>query len=175
MSVKSKVRNATRAVAKVFTPESDSPAEVDILDTLKKEHDEVKALLSQLQDATSAPQRRNLVKQIKAALIPHTKAEEKVVYDAVIALRDKDAQVDGHEGYLEHEWASKTLQRLDAISNATSPEHKATAKVLKELVEHHISEEENNVWDDVTENFSGDDRKRMNVAFERAKTRVKIP
>jgi hemerythrin superfamily protein len=48
MSVKSKVRSATRAVAKVFTPESDNAAEVDILDTLKKEHDEVEALLSDL-------------------------------------------------------------------------------------------------------------------------------
>jgi iron-sulfur cluster repair protein YtfE (RIC family) len=134
---KSKVRSATRAVTKAFTQESDNPAEVDILDTLKIEHDEVKARLSELQDATSAPQRRGFVKKIKAALIPHTKAEEKVVYDAVIALRDRDAQVDGHEGYLEHEWASKTLQRLDSIANATSPEHKATAKVLKELVEHH--------------------------------------
>jgi predicted DNA-binding protein len=175
MSVKSKVRSAKRAVAKVFSAQSENPAEVDILDTLKKEHDEVKALLSDLQTATTAPQRRALVQKIKVALIPHTKAEEKVVYDAVIALRDKDAQVDGHEGYLEHEWASKTLQRLDAISNATSPEHKATAKVLKELVEHHIREEESNVWDDVTENFSDEERKRMNVAFERAKTRVRIP
>jgi hemerythrin superfamily protein len=174
MSVKSKVRNATRAVAKAFTPESDNAAEVDILDTLKKEHAEVKALLSELQKATTPAQRRGLVQKIKVALIPHTKAEEKVVYDAVIALREKDAQVDGHEGYLEHEWASKTLQRLDSIANATSPEHKATAKVLKELVEHHISEEESNVWDDVRENFSDDDRKRMNVAFERAKVRVKI-
>ena len=67
------------------------------------------------------------------------------------------------------------VRRLDSITNATSPEHKAAAKVLKELVEHHISEEESNVWDDVTENFSDDDRKRMNVAFERAKARVKIP
>jgi hypothetical protein len=102
MSVKSKVRTATRAVAKAFTRQSDDAAEVDILDTLKKEHDEVKGLLSDLQKATTAAQRRALVQKIKAALIPHTEAEEKVVYDAVIALRDKDAQVDGHEGYLEH-------------------------------------------------------------------------
>ena len=47
---------------------------------------------------------------------------EKVVYDAVIALRDKDAQMDGHEGYCR-EWASKTLQRLEGIANAASPEH----------------------------------------------------
>ena len=84
----------------------------DILDTLKKEHDEVKDLLENLSDAETAAQRRSLVQKIKAALVPHTKAEEKVVYDAVIALRDKDAQMDGHEGYLEHEWAAKTLQHF---------------------------------------------------------------
>jgi hemerythrin superfamily protein len=174
MSIKSKVRNATRVLVKAVTPESDDINDIDILDTLKKEHDAVKSLLAELQEATTAAQRRGLVQKIKAALIPHTKAEEKVVYDAVITLRDKDAQVDGHEGYLEHEWASKTLQRLAAIENATSPEHKAAAKVLKELVEHHIQEEENNVWNDVTEHFSDEDRKAMNVAFERAKGRVKI-
>ena len=122
MSIKSKVRNATRVLVKAVTPESDDINDIDILDTLKKEHDEVKSLLAELQEATTAAQRRGLVQKIKAALIPHTKAEEKVVYDAVIALRDKDAQVDGHEGYLEHEWASKTLQRLGAIQNPTSPE-----------------------------------------------------
>jgi hemerythrin-like domain-containing protein len=175
MSIKSKVRSATRALVKAVTPEPEDANDIDILDTLKKEHNEVKELLSDLQEATTAAQRRGLVRKIKAALIPHTKAEEKVVYDAVIALRDKDAQVDGHEGYLEHEWAAKTLQRLGAIENATSPEHKAASKVLKELVEHHIQEEENSVWDDITGHFSDDERKAMNVAFERAKARVKVP
>jgi hemerythrin-like domain-containing protein len=130
----------------------------DILDTLKKEHDEVKELLENLSTADTPAQRRTLVRRIKAALVPHTKAEEKVVYDAVIALREKDAQMNGYEGYLEHEWAAKTLQRLEAIYNAASPVHKATGKVLKELVEHHIEEEERNVWADVKRRFSDEDR-----------------
>jgi hypothetical protein len=45
--------------------------------------------------------------------------------------------------------------------------------VLKELVEHHIEEEERNVWADVTEHFSDDDCKKMNVTFIAAKRRVK--
>jgi hemerythrin superfamily protein len=174
MSLQTKVKDATRAVVRALGPEPDAPADIDILDTLKKEHDEVKSLLSDLQDAETPSERRSLVGKIKLALVPHTKAEEKVVYDAVLALRDKNAQVDAYEGYLEHEWASKTLQRLDAITKANSPEHKAVGKVLKELVEHHISEEERNVWRDVKENFSDEQRKRMNVAFELAKGRVKI-
>jgi iron-sulfur cluster repair protein YtfE (RIC family) len=174
MRLKTVVKQAAHAINGAFSSGDTNVESTDILDTLKKEHDEVKDLLANLSDAETAAQRRNLVKKIKAALVPHTKAEEKVVYDAVIALRAKDAQMDGHEGYLEHEWAAKTLQRLEAIGNAASPEHKAAGKVLKELVEHHIDEEERNVWKDVKEHFSDDDRKKMNVKFLSAKGRVKV-
>jgi hypothetical protein len=174
MRVKAVVKRATRNISNTFSSSGADVESTDILDTLKKEHDEVKDLLETLSDAETPAQRRNLVQKIKAALIPHTKAEEKVVYDAVIALRDKHAQMDGHEGYLEHEWASKTLQRLEAIGNAASPEHKAAGKVLKELVEHHIEEEERNVWADVKEHFSDDDRRKMSVTFFAAKRRVKV-
>lgn len=171
MTVKSVVRKAARAITQTFS--SDATAE-DILDTLKKEHDEVKALLDALSDAQTPAQRRSLVLKIKAALVPHTKAEEKVVYNAVIALRDKDAQRDGHEGYLEHEWAAKTLQRLERLTNAASPEHKAAGKVLKELVEHHVDEEERNIWADVKKHFSDEQREQMNERFLAAKKRVKL-
>lgn len=175
MGVKNAMRNATNSVIKTMTPSPESAADTDLLDTLKSEHDEVKALLSDLQEAETSAQRKGLVQKIKLALVPHTKAEQKVLYDAVIAVRDKEVQVDGHEGYMEHELASRTLQQLAAIENATSPEHKAAAKVLKELVEHHIKEEENNVWDDAKDHFSEDERKRMNVTYLAAKARVKLP
>jgi hypothetical protein len=174
MRVKTVVKHAARAISDTFSPSDTDVESTDILDTLKKEHDEVKGLLENLSDAETPAQRRNLVQKIKAALVPHTKAEEKVVYDAVIALRDKDAQMNGHEGYLEHEWAAKTLQRLEAITNAASPEHKAAGKVLKELVEHHIEEEERNVSKDVKEHFSDEARKQMNVTFVAAKRRVNV-
>jgi hemerythrin superfamily protein len=174
MNLKSKVKLAARAISSPLSSEDQGVEATDILDTLKKEHGEVKDLLEKLSGAETAAQRRTLVRKIKAALVPHTKAEEKVVYDSVIALRDKGAQMDGHEGYLEHEWAAKTLQRLESITNAASPEHKAAGKVLKELVEHHIKEEESGVWSNVKQNFSEDDRKQMNAAFEAAKRRVKV-
>jgi hemerythrin-like domain-containing protein len=157
MDMKSAVRNATNTIIKTLSPKPEAAAETDLLDTLKKEHDEVKSLLSDLQEAGTSAQRQRLVKDIKAALVPHTKAEQKVLYDAVIALRDKE------------------VQKLAAIKNVTSPEHKATAKVLKELVEHHIREEEGNVWRDAKDNFSADERKLMNVAYVAARARIKVP
>lgn len=175
MSVKRTVRKATKSVIKTLSPEPESAADTDLLDTLKAEHDEVKSLLSDLQEAETSAQRKSLVQRIKLALVPHTKAEQKVLYNAVIAVRDREVQVDGHEGYIEHELASRTLQQLDAIEHATSPEHMAAGKVLQELVEHHIKEEESSVWDDAKDNFSDDERKQMNVAYLSAKARVKIP
>ena len=174
MKMKTVVRGATDAVMKTLSSKPKRAGETDLLDTLKKEHEEVKSLLSNLQDAQTSAQRQSLVQRINIALVPHTKAEQKVLYDAVIAVRDKEVQVDGHEGYIEHELASRTLQRLGAIESATSPAHKATAKVLKELIEHHIKEEESSVWGDAKKNFSADQRKRMNVAYLAAKARVRV-
>ena len=175
MTLKSKVRSATHLMAEALAAADPNGTDSDILKTLKEEHNEVKALLADLQVATGAAQRKALVRSIRNALVPHTKAEQKVVYDAVLALRDKDAQTDGYEGYLEHELASSALQRLGSIRDAASPEHHATGKVLMELVEHHIREEEGNVWSDARQHFSDEERVRMNRRYLIGKTRVKVP
>ncbi|HUB95668.1 MAG TPA: hemerythrin domain-containing protein [Stellaceae bacterium] len=146
----------------------------DILDTLKQEHEEVADLLTQLVDSTRAAERKSLLKKIKAALVPHVRAEEKIVYDAILALKDKRTQQVGEEGYMEHGLADKMLTSLAKIRNAASPEFAAGAKVLKELVEHHVEEEERNVWADIRSNFSDDDRIDMDRKFKAAKKKVRV-
>ena len=71
--------------------------------------------------------------------------------------------MDGNEGYIEHGLASEILKKLDKLS-ASTPEFKAAAKVLKDLVEHHVKEEERNIWA----------RVKMNRDFLAAKKRVKV-
>ena len=167
------LKEAGRKAMKPFLPKDETGT--DILETLKQEHDEVKELLGQLVGTESAATRKSLLKKIKAALVPHVRAEEKVVYDRVLALKSKDAQTDGEEGYFEHSLADKMLASLGKIAKASSPEFTAAAKVLKQLVEHHVEEEERNVWKDVRDNFSEDERAGMNREFERAKKSVRIP
>ena len=171
MDLMRSLRKTGREIGEAIAGGSSEP---DILDTLKKEHDEVSRMLDKLVDSESASERRGLVKKIKAALIPHIKAEQKVVYDAVIALKDKDAKTDGEEGYIEHRLARETLQLLGKISNTLSPEFSAASKVLKELIAHHVAEEESNVWSDVRGHFSSEERAKMNREFEAAKKRVKV-
>lgn len=173
MGIAAVVKDARKAAMKAVGVRPEE-GEQDLLDTLKSEHDEVKGLLEDLQNADTAPQRKALVKKIKQALVPHTKAEEKILYAAIIALKDKDAQVDGHEGSFEHDLAAKTLQKLGAIPNAKSAEHKAAAKVLQELVDHHIQEEERKVWGDARKHFSDEDRIAMNRRYLAAKAQVRV-
>jgi hypothetical protein len=172
MGISTSISKATRSIRKAITGEE--PA-VDILETLKEEHEEVTDLLSRLVDSKTTAERRSLFKQVKAALVPHARAEEKILYDAIISVRNKGVQKDGEEGYLEHGLADKVMATLGRITKPMSPEFGAAAKVLKELIEHHVKEEENDVWSDAKKYFSVEQREIMNVAYLKAKTKVRIP
>ena len=175
MSLTATLKKTRNKIEKALTGEVSDGDERDILDKLKEEHDEVGELLEQLVKSERAGERKSLLGKIKAALVPHLRAEEKVVYDAVIALRDKQPKQDGEEGYLEHGLADRVLATLSKIENAMSPEFSAASKVLKELIAHHVEEEERNVWSDVKKNFTKDDRISMYHRFQAAKTKVRIP
>lgn len=170
MTVRTTIEQAARSVMGALNP---NEGEADILNTLRTEHDEVQELLEKLVDSENAREQKQLVEKVKRALVPHTKAEEKIVYDAVLALRDKDAKIDGNEGYIEHGLADQTLKKLDKLT-ANTPEFNAAAKVLKELIDHHIQEEEKNIWSQVKENFSSEQREQMNRDFLAAKKKVKV-
>jgi iron-sulfur cluster repair protein YtfE (RIC family) len=148
-------------------------ADADILDTLKKEHDEVAEMLSQLVKSDRGAERKAILKQIRTALVPHLRAEEKIVYNGIYAVKDQDAKQDSAEGYMEHQLAEKILVTLEHIENAMSPEFAAGSKVLKEMITHHVEEEEKNVWKDVKQHFASDDRKAMNRKFLALKKQVK--
>ena len=173
MTIRTSIENAGKAMMSALGGAT-APVESDILETLKEEHDEVQSLLEKLVDSGNARERKSLVGQIRKALIPHSKAEERVVYNALIALNDKSAKIDGNEGYIEHGLASETLAKLAKLPKPMSPEFSACAKVLRELINHHVREEESNVWAQVREHFSAEDRARMNQEFLAAKKKVKV-
>ena len=170
MTIRTSIAQATRSVMGTLNPQE---SENDILSTLQAEHDEVQEMLEKLNGSDNAREQKQLVARIKAALVPHNRAEEKVVYDAVLALKGREARVDGHEGYIEHNLGGITLKKLEKLT-ANTPEFKAAAKVLKELVDHHVEEEERNIWSLVRRNFSAEDRAAMNRNFLAAKKKVRV-
>jgi hemerythrin superfamily protein len=170
MTIRTSIAQAASSVMGALNPQE---SENDILSTLQAEHDEVQEMLEKLNGSGNAREQKQLVARIKAALVPHNKAEEKVVYDAVLALRGREARVDGHEGYIEHNLGGITLKKLEKLT-ANTPEFKAAAKVLKELIDHHVEEEERNIWSLVRRNFSAEDRAVMNRDFLAAKKKVRV-
>ena len=74
MSLTGTLRTTKRKVENAMTPATYAQGDMDILTKLKKEHREVQLLLDQLVDSESAAERKSLLKQIKAALVPHSRA-----------------------------------------------------------------------------------------------------
>jgi hemerythrin superfamily protein len=174
MSLIETIKSAGAAIKGTASRKNAADQDMDVLDKLHQEHQVVKELVGKLVESERATERKALTRKIKAALVPHSRAEEAVVYDAVIALKKKKPGQDGAEGYFEHELADRMLGKLSKMQNAKSPGFSAAAKVLKELLEHHIDEEEHNIWSDVRANFSTEDRLAMNRKFEAAKKKVRV-
>jgi hemerythrin superfamily protein len=172
MGIKTAFKKATRSVEKAITGEE---PEVDILDTLAEEHEVVAALLQELVDGKRTAQRASTLKQIKKNLVPHARAEEAVLYNAILRVKDKDAKTDGEEGFIEHSLIDFLLKTLSGMRDKMSPRFGAAAKVLKEIVTHHVKEEEDDVWSDAKESFTTEQRQKMNRTYLAKKKTVKIP
>jgi hemerythrin superfamily protein len=115
---------------------------------LKSDHATVKRLLRELSETTerATKQRESLVAQIERELKTHAQIEEEVFYPAFKnAAKKTDAEDLFYEAAEEHHVADMVLPALKA-ANPKSHEFKAKAKVLKDLIEHHIKEEETQMF-----------------------------
>ncbi|WP_176256734.1 hemerythrin domain-containing protein [Derxia lacustris] len=141
---------------------------MDIRDCLKQDHDEVKNLMTQICATDDASDAKKLFRQVKDMLTAHERSEEKVVYTALKKLTDEDEKELGFEGEVEHALADSLVEQLGHGSASTAP-WKARAKVLKELLEHHIEEEESDIFDCLEQEFDDAQREKMGAAFVKGK------
>ena len=115
---------------------------MDAFELLKADHRKVEELFSQLESA-SGKQKLQVFQQIKTELELHTHIEEKVFYPA---LEEPEETHDlTLEAYEEHAVVKNLLKQLGRAKTATD-EWEAQAKVLQENVEHHVEEEENELF-----------------------------
>jgi hemerythrin-like domain-containing protein len=116
----------------------------DAIKLLKTDHEKVRTLLGQFENATGA-RREKLRVQIDRELKVHTQIEEEIFYPAYReAARKKDDQKLYYEAIEEHHVVDLVLPEMNEGEN--NEELKAKAKVLKELVEHHADEEEKDMF-----------------------------
>ena len=115
---------------------------------LKADHVKVKKLLRQLDQTTerAVKERERLVEEIERELKMHAQLEEEVFYPAFKAVSEGSEEEEMfYEAAEEHHVVDMILPALKA-ANPKSHEFGAKAKVLKDLVEHHIKEEENEMF-----------------------------
>ena len=113
---------------------------------LKSDHATVKRLLRELNASTTVKQRETLVSQIEREVKTHSQIEEEVFYPAFKAAAEKSEKQNlFYEATEEHHLVDIELPSLKA-ANPKSKEFEAKAKVLQDLLEHHIKEEEGQMF-----------------------------
>ena len=118
----------------------------DAIAVLKADHVRIKALLKALQGAHTAARRSSLIDQTEQLLKQHTRIEEQIFYPAFreAAKNARDRRL-FHEATEEHHIVDVVLPEVRDARH--EPEvFAARAKVLRELVEHHIEEEQEDMF-----------------------------
>lgn len=115
---------------------------------LKSDHVKVKQLLHEFEETTgrATKQRDRLVGDIERELKIHAQLEEELFYPTFKKVaEDTEAEDLFYEATEEHHVVDMVLPELKA-SSTKSPEFSAKAKVLKDLIEHHVREEEGEMF-----------------------------
>jgi hypothetical protein len=116
---------------------------MDALKLMKEDHEKLKKLLERAEHAQAEHNREDLLEKIRAELKPHERMEEEVFYPALKGHKNaKDIVL---EGYEEHHVADVIFAELQTTP-VGSDVWKAKMKVLKEGIEHHIEEEEGEMF-----------------------------
>lgn len=122
---------------------------MDAIVLLKADHKKVRGLFKKLKGHDLS-----VVPDICTELTIHAEIEERIFYPA---LRGKVEDLDVDEAFQEHHVVKVLIGELEAMS-ANDDMYEAKAVVLMEMVEHHVEEEEGELFPDVREALG---RKRL--------------
>jgi hemerythrin superfamily protein len=134
---------------------------VNAIELLKKQHEEAKTLFGQI-DAAEDEGKAELFERLADALAVHATIEEKHFYPATRNARTEELLQEAVEEHL-------AVKRLIADLLEMSPEDAqfdAKVAVLKEQVEHHVEEEEGELFPKVKKMLGEDELEDLGVVME---------
>jgi len=151
---------------------------MEALALLKADHDKVKRLLTDLEDTTerAVKTRAELFATIKGELTVHEIIEEEIFYPELKAHpKAKEIVL---EGYEEHHVVDEIMSELEETP-VEEETWGAKAKVMKENLEHHMEEEEGEMFKTARQVFDDaeleDLGRRMEARKAEAKKELNIP
>jgi hemerythrin-like domain-containing protein len=118
---------------------------MDAITLLKDDHDKLKKLLAELETTTErgVKTRSELFATIKGELMVHETIEEEIFYPELKAHpKAKDIVLEGFE---EHHVVDVLMGELESL-DVSDETWGAKAIVMKENIEHHIEEEEGEMF-----------------------------
>ena len=134
---------------------------------LEKDHDEQRDICKQLIAAEDSRERERLRERLYHELHPHIMGEEASIFDFLKQSQDEEVRADALEGLEEHHVDKILLRELMEIA-ADNEVFKAKAKVLTEVNNHHLDEEEDDIFEHL-ENLSDDQLDELLDLFQKGK------
>jgi hemerythrin superfamily protein len=125
---------------------------MDAIELLKSQHREVEDLFAQIEKAKSDSNKAKLFDQLADDLAVHASIEEHHFYPAVKERRTEEILLESLEEHLAIKRALADLLETDVDDKTFD----AKIKALKEEVQHHVKEEENDLFPKVKKIFSKD-------------------
>jgi hemerythrin superfamily protein len=141
------------------TPEEDA---MNAVKMLKQQHRQVEKLFKEFENAKPAATRRKVFEQIADALAVHATIEERHFYPGVKTSDTEDILLESVEEHLE-------VKRVIADLLGMKPGDEnfdAKVKVLQEDVDHHVEEEETELFPKVEKLFDEEALEAMGVAMQ---------
>jgi hemerythrin superfamily protein len=141
---------------------------MDALALLKEDHDRVKRMLNEGEQTTERAEktRTELFARLKADLMLHEQMEEEVLYPAL--KQHPQARELAFEAFEEHHVVDMIMAELEATP-VTDEQWTAKFAVAKENLEHHIEEEETEMFPKVRQAFSRDELTEMGTRMAEIK------
>jgi hemerythrin superfamily protein len=141
---------------------------MDAFELLKNDHKKVAQLFREIKSA-SGQAKTQLFSRLKRELDVHAHIEEKVFYSAL--ENTEEAREITLEAYEEHKVVKDLLAEL-ASGGSPNDEWDAQLTVLKENVEHHVEEEEDELFTKARKALSREQIERLGAEMEAEKIRT---
>jgi hemerythrin superfamily protein len=139
---------------------------MDGLELLKQDHQAVKDLFDQIGDAEDGKQRKKLFDQIDTQLNIHAHIEETVFYPEMQKIDELNDMVE--EALEEHQEVKTLLEEMEG-RDPEDDQFIASLEELMENVEHHVAEEEDEMFPKVRERCDQATLDRLGDQLESAK------
>ena len=143
---------------------------MNVLKLLKKDHSSVKSLFNKFgrTGRSSHDKRTDLFEQIRRELQIHSRAEEEIFYPAVKAVNGAESRRLVSEALREHKQVDELLTQISRLK-PSDKNFDEKMETLFENVDHHVEEEEGEIFQFAEENCSEEQLEDLGRQIEERK------